>query len=636
MPITANQFNTPVLRGVIGAWRQTFGLMRDSMKKVEGAFIDPSTNVSSVPLWSMFGEPILRAERASRVWMADKTRALDAIGKRFKTGDGEDILAGILSDDPGNFGFRLPARNKKVAQDMEKWMLGTLEDAGLTPKLAKTFLKQDMPQLRNMKGDFNRMSPMDLYPVSFQPFFRDMQNGMLGAGQNNAYSFAHDLMNLSARAQFMNPTARTANKALNQMTLGNKKLAGSDRDAVRHLARTMLRDVTEFQPKAQEQATVFINDFFKKMKGYGLPEMELDPNTTQRWARNMTSWYGGVAMAGRPALVARNMTQVLLPGLKVGFGEIPRALKQVYGSGRKDIISKALKDLGIPEGGENLAFFGQEGAQVSGRIVNLLKDMQKQGLRPYRWADRVNNRVTTYQMGLNSVNKHGAEFQSGKIDWDTFLMRTGLQGSHKVDQLKIKQLIGKGKDVGNLEKAAREYGKTLVEDTQFIYNGSNAPSVFRGNVGRLFGQFGTWPIAFTEFAWQNTMGGGGTDWATLFARRYFTQKVALGALGTGLGIDTSSWNYANPLTFQGGPWFQAIRDVSVLGTSANEFDKRKARGTVRRMLGSTGTPFVTSAFNPLGGLATDFLQAQAETSPLDATLLGLGFNLQSAKPATRR
>ena len=632
MPLTANQFNTPILRGVLGAWRQTFGLMRDSMKKVEGAFIDPSTNVSTVPLWSMFGEPILKAERASRVWMSDKTRALDAIGKRFKSGDGEDILAGILSDDPGKFGYRLPARNKKVAQDMEKWMVGTLQEAGLTSKQANTFLKQDMPQLRGVKGDFNRLSSMDLYPVSFQPFFKDMQEGMLSAGQNNAYAFAHDLMNLSARAQFMNPTARAANKALNQMTFGNKKMASADRDAIRHLARTMLKDVTEFQPKAHEQATVFINDFMKKI---GLSK-EMDANTTQRWARNLTSWYGGVAMAGRPALVARNMTQVLLPGLKVGFGELPKALKQVYGSGRKDIISRALKDLGIPEKGENLAFFGQEGAPVAGRIANTLRDMQRQGLRPYRWADRVNNRVTTYQMGLNSVNQHGAEFQAGKIDWDTFLMRTGLKGSHTVDQLKIKQLIGKGKDIGSLDRAAREYGKILVEDTQFIYNGSNAPSVFRGNVGRLFGQFGTWPIAFTEYMWQNTMGGGGQDWASKFMSRWAVQKAALMGMGAGLGVDTSSWNYANPLTFQGGPWFQAIRDVSILGTSQSEFDRRKARSGVRRMFGHMGTPFMTSAFNPLGGLTTDFLQAQAERDPLQATLLGLGFNLQSTKPATRR
>jgi hypothetical protein len=202
--------------------------------------------------------------------------------------------------------------------------------------------------------------------------------------------------------------------------------------------------------------------------------------------------------------------------------------------------------------------------------------------------------------------------------------------------LKVKNLIGKGKDVANLDSAAREYGKILVEDTQFIYNGINAPLSFRGNVGRLFGQFGTWPIAFTEFAIQNTMGGGGADWRRKFLGRYAQQKLALYSVGTALGVDTSTWNFAMPLTFQGGPWFQAFRDAAVLTSSQNEFDRRKARGGLNRMVGYMGTPFGTGVFNPLGGVTTDLLQARAERNPLEAIMLATGFNLTSDRPATRR
>ena len=175
----------------------------------------------------------------------------------------------------------------------------------------------------------------------------------------------------------------------------------------------------------------------------------------------------------------------------------------------------------------------------------------------------------------------------------------------------------------------------LVADTQFIYDSVNAPLMFRSTAGRMFGQFGTWPLGFTEWMHQNVAGTGDPAWTQKFLGNYAIGKGALTAAGIATGVDTSTWNFANPLTFQGGPWYQTMRDITVLGTSQNEFERRQSRGLVNRMFGVTGTPF-TTVFNPLGSVTADMMQALAAESPTEAVLLGMGFNTRSSSVATRR
>jgi hypothetical protein len=158
--------------------------------------------------------------------------------------------------------------------------------------------------------------------------------------------------------------------------------------------------------------------------------------------------------------------------------------------------------------------------------------------------------------------------------------------------------------------------------------------MFKGTMGRMFGQFGTWPIGFAEYMWSNLAV---PDWGyrTKFAADYAKVLGAVVALGHATGIDTSNWMSGNPLGFQGGPWFQAMRDVTTLATSTNEFETRKARSGVTRMVSHFGTPFA-GVLNPFGGATTDVIQAANAENPVQAMILALGFNLQSPTTATRR
>jgi hypothetical protein len=621
--------------------RKLFGLARNNFKEAESAFlIKGAKGLSKLPLWTKIGAPVIEAKELFNNYTREKMALLSRI--RIDSNENENVMAAFLNPAQNFHGFT--AKQAAKAKKTRALMFQVLEEtAGFDRAQSENFLRH-LVTLRGLGDDINRFHPNNMMPKEFEPFLKDILNGEIKATQNSPFAFMTNLIYMGGRRKYLNTAMGEARSAWKKI-LADGTIAKEDKDIAGELVRTFLNNAYESTDSTAVFAADLIGGVLKTLRSYGAPikKTDIDPETIARFAMNMSSWYSGMALAARPALVARNMTQVLLPAVKVGYDRLVPALKKVYGKDRNLHIREALDDLNIPQTGEQgvsgLLAGGDVGARARpGLLFRLgrgLQEAQRQGLRPYRWADRVNNRATTYWMGRDSVELHGKELVAGRINWEQFMFRTGLKGSSPLDQAKMRALLLEGEHA-QITKAAREYGKTLVRDTQFIYNSANAPMVFRGTVGRMAGQFGTWPIGFTEFMVQNMKAGGDMAYRKQFLQRYMMQRGAFVGLGMATGIDTSSYNFANPLTFQGGPWVQLFRDVSILGTSTNEFDRRRAGSSVRKAVGMYGTPFMSGTINPFGGAATDHVQARGEEDWLSALMLSLGFNLRSNKPATSR
>ncbi|KKL86826.1 hypothetical protein LCGC14_1940820, partial [marine sediment metagenome] len=490
--------------------------------------------------------------------------------------------------------------------------------------------------LRQAGGDLNRFGGIrNSYPKSFHPIFDELLNGGLNVNNSNALGVTWDLIHMGQRVKWLRPAHDTAIREVASWK-GLKDVRQDDILFAQSQAKGFLDHIMQQRDTQRSYFTQTIQNIFNKINtAVGKDKIELDNSTIDRWAANMSSWYSGMAMSYRPAMAIRNMPQVLLPMAIVGYPRGVQALKMIYGKNRDKFIGEALRDMKIPEAGEQAVYLGEGAEGFLGRKFSRdVKRLQNEGMRAFRWADRVNNRATTYWMGRLAIQEEAPALLSGKVNWEQFMFRTGLKGRMKVDQDRIHALL-MGVERPNVAQAAREFGKELVADTQFLYDSVNAPMAFRSTAGRMFGQFGTWPVGFTEWMHQNIAGAGDDAWTQKFLGNYAIGKGALTGIGLATGIDTSSWNFFNPLTFQGGPWFQTIRDITVLGTSQNEFERRQARGLVNRMFGVTGTPY-TTVFNPLGSVTADVMQALAAESPTEAALLGLGFNTRSNAVATRR
>ena len=621
MPIRcATPKNSKTLRETFATLTRVFTSARKNMKDIESA-------QEGLNIWSGIGKPVFEAVEQGAIWRGTKQNQLEKIAGKMTPSETENILSAIIGG--GDF-YKLTGQQRQVAQQLERFMIGTLKEAGgLTDDQARNFLKRDLVRLRQANGDPNRFSPNEIYPESFQPFMDEILRGGINPNHNNAYSLAWDIINMGERSRFISPRIKEAEAVMRGWRQNLKgQVKGDDIEFTEGMAKDFLNAAMDQRGRTSEvYAQLLANGLNRLRRIVGkTDDLVIDDKVIARWASNMSSWYAGMAMSFRPALAIRNMTQVLLPGSVVGYGRMTRALKDVYGPNRKEHIERAFKELGIPTEGQAPIFFGESEGLAISNIGRGIKKLQALGLKPFRWADASHNRTVTYRMGELAILDEAPALINGKISWEQFMSRTGLKGAPLVDQRRIRSLL-MGTEQPNVAQAAREFGKELVRDTQFIYSSANGPKAFKGTLGRLAGQFGTWPLSFGEFMYQNGVGARDAAYQARFMARFFAQKAALTGLGIGMGVDTSSWNWANPLTFQGGPWFQTIRDVSILGTSTNEFERRKARGTVARMFSQVGTPFAGVA-NPFGLATADIMQAVAEQDPLKATLLGLGFNVQ--------
>ena len=628
MPICASPKNSPVLRRAISSWGEGLSTARNLLRKIES--LSPG-----IKAWSEVGEPMLEANRQATNWKDVQKRAMEGIIGKLKTSDAEKVMAALVGKNPERF-YELEQKHHAAARKLEDMLAGVLQETGgLSEPQARKFLREDMLRLRQANGDAARLDANNIYPETFQPFLDDILRGEVSATQNNAYAFAHDVINLGARNKFYRPVREAAQRTIRgwENAMKRAELPSSD---VRFAAKYADDFLDSMVSNRQESSAVIakgLDDIMAQFRKVGIPAPEITPQFIGEWAGKLASYHSGVAMSFRPAIAIRDSIQAMMMAPKIGFRTTFKALKEVYGKGLDDAWwARAADDLGMPEGINMPIFADQPDVFIKTPIGRAVKKVQEAGNLPRRWIDK-QNRFAVYRGGERSILDNAPKLLSKQMTWEEFLWETGLKGSFKTDQDKIRSML-MGVEQPNIEGAAREYGKTLSKDVNFVYDSANAPLMFKGTMGKMFGQYGMWPVGWTEYMWQNMST---PDWGyrSKFLADFAKIAGASLALGHATGIDTSSWAMGNPLTFQGGPWFQTIRDVATLASTNNEFEVRKARAGVGRMINHMGTPFA-GALNPIGGLTTDLIQARNAENPVEAMILALGFNLQSSTPATRR
>ena len=189
MPTCASPSTSPVLRRAISSWGEGLSTSRTLLRKIESL-------VPGIKAWSEVGEPMLEANRQASNWKEVQRRSLDGIIGKLKTGDAEKVMAALIGKNPERF-YELDAKHHTAARKLEDMLAGVLkETGGLDEIQARKFLREDMLRLRQANGDAARLDVNNIYPETFQPFLDDILRGEVSATQNNAYAFAHDVINL--------------------------------------------------------------------------------------------------------------------------------------------------------------------------------------------------------------------------------------------------------------------------------------------------------------------------------------------------------------------------------------------------------------------------------------------------------
>lgn len=617
----------PILSKTISGLRKSLGTQRGIARIIE-------SEVPELKALTKAFEPLFAADFAAHEARTKLAKKLDTTLGKVPSRDMEATLAHVLNPEGATtmFGSGAADAGARLTDDL----VGILREAGMNETQAIRFLRKDVPKLRAMGGDMTKLDPNFIVPETFQPFINDIRNGVLDVTSNNAYVFSRQLVDAVARNRYLKPVVKEVRKEVASWQ-GLKELNPGD---VR-TAQQFIHDVINSRISQQDQLILNSVATFKRMieNLEPLPGAKkiadlLDDETIIRAAQNATTYFSGFAMSANPALVMRQLMQPVMGMMKVGASDMAIGYRRAYARGDKAeaFRERAARAMNIST--ENPVMIAETADSVlSSKMGRAVIKAQQLGLLPYRWGDKM-NRFASFASGEASIERHAPKYLEGKLSWEEFLFETGLKGSPKVDQRRIQALLDA--EVPNVAKAAEEYGKVLALDTQFLYSAMNAPQAFRGTLGRMVGQFGMFPVSFGEFMVENAFGARDGAWAFRFGTRFAAIQASLMAASKATGVDTSTWLFASPLTFEGGPWFQTFRDISTLAVSTNEFERREATSKLRKVFGNSTAGFMGGVFNPFGGTTTNLFQAMAESDPRRALLLGLGFNLKDVSLATRR
>jgi hypothetical protein len=152
--------------------------------------------------------------------------------------------------------------------------------------------------------------------------------------------------------------------------------------------------------------------------------------------------------------------------------------------------------------------------------------------------------------------KYGAAYEK------KFLKESGMMFFGKAQFNYMKKIMDT-KPMGDALALVRDHVSTLaMSKTQFLYEKFEHPAMFRNGMGRLFGQFITWPVNYISLI-ADTFG---SDTLSIGQKAKFLASTAAIGVGvaTGLqaaGIKGDSFLPWNSVLFQGGPYYQMMNDL---------------------------------------------------------------------------
>lgn len=258
----------------------------------------------------------------------------------------------------------------------------------------------------------------------------------------------------------------------------------------------------------------------------------------------------GAHLAARPFPIFRNLGQSIVFGSVLGH--------RWWGEGLTTMLNDPtaltrLKELGVTVG-HNVVPAGVGQQMTGGSLIS-------HAMEGYKWSDSVNRGITYFGMKARA-ERAVQRYAAGKIDAKKFVQESGARlfgrGNYNqlikmVNTMKVKDLA-----VAFPDRIAR----LAVDHTQFLYDKFAQPSAFRHGVGRLFGQYTSWPINFFSF-FKNVVA---SDSMTIGERAKVVvgMLAATNAIAQGLheaGINSRNFQPMQMGIMSPGPYYQLMADL---------------------------------------------------------------------------
>lgn len=265
----------------------------------------------------------------------------------------------------------------------------------------------------------------------------------------------------------------------------------------------------------------------------------------------------------RAALIARNyfqMLQMIVPrvGARDFFEGLRIALtKEGFAMARRaNAVTENVAPIISQE-----ALFDFTGLKLSRRMQRLTEV----GFRWYQKADDL-GRATAFHAQRVRASRALSQWQKGAYgnprSQKSFLKMLNEGKVSTFDPLDQQQFVDLLK-AGRIEEAKSYLGEMLARETIFRYGHANHPAGWGSVAGRLFGQFGTWPVQYKDFLVQGLTRGTVKDKAE-FLLWHGGINAGVVTAGAKFGYDLNSWVSFPSIQYTGGPWAEVAIDLMKL------------------------------------------------------------------------
>jgi hypothetical protein len=286
----------------------------------------------------------------------------------------------------------------------------------------------------------------------------------------------------------------------------------------------------------------------------------------------LRNFIGGAQMIYMRA-PAKEATEALSEAAKALKDPVKRAWLEQRGVIMRDPVSQSVAQIGE-------AVRQLEGGRVAGAVGTGFSKMLETGMSAYKTADDV-TRVWAYLTQHKVSTRLTKELEAGKITVDGFIDKGQIDMLGPIVERNVRNYLTQGR-----YDEAVHYTATYFKDfTQFQYERGNTPRILQSTLGRLFGQYGTWPLSYLDTL-KNLVSGPGSkkNRYTTMAKWAAIHTATFTTMSSVFGVDFTRWSYLSPMGYKGGPFLElADQATSVLKATVSGEDDAASKIEAARL-----------------------------------------------------
>lgn len=469
------------------------------------------------------------------------------------------------------------------------------------------------PRIRKLGITFDQAIQRRMLPEEFEWFAEEQREGYLMPHEEDIFKVVNAYITRGARKKAVGKAIGEFTETRNRLQknfklskpesivldkfIGDVRGWPSDIDGV--MAKTVAR-LTEAVNKAVDKTTFglapkrFENVFYEKARIKGEVGKELVRYEETRRApgffniehafstivdMHLKLSYAG-ALGAKPMAIIRNMIQPMITVLPIVGGE-----SYAYG------LSKALTKSGWNEA-KAKGILMDDYMPLPGEIQyapgSILEQVAYWTLKPYKWSDSM-NRCVSYHAMKHNVLKHGERYLNAVENMKHPSELIGLKKKFIQDAdmeyfhpALIRNEVTPLLKAGDINGIAERMGRHLSDYTQYVYRKANTPVLMKGNVGKLFGQFGTWPLWYLEHLRSMALRGSKTNRAKRLAIWGGVNLAVANIGGEAFGVDLNRYLFLNPLSWSGGLAVSLVSDIHNAIFGQSEYEKAAAVNGIKQ------------------------------------------------------